>query len=622
MTSSSNTAVRIAAGGGDDVVVEHRGADRSDGPFVAIGEAMAAVRGGGEAAGEEALREATMRQAIRRAERDGAVEVAVVCGAWHVPALSAAAVGGAGEAKRDAAMLRGLASTKVAMTWVPWTERRLASGSGYGAGVSSPGWYAHVFAHPGPAGVTRWFARVAAMLRAEDHAVSPDHVVGAIRLAEALATLRGRPQAGLAELTDAAAAVIGDGRVGPLALIHERLVVGTALGGVPPQTPMVPLARDLAATARRLRLKQEASKRTLELDLRVGAGLGRSHLLHRLWALDVAWGRPVEARQSSGTFRETWELRWDPELEVRLIDASSYGTTLVAAATARLLERCAVGDPSRQVPIGELSATVELALLADLPDALAPLLERLATLTATEPDVVGLIDALGPLARILRYGDVRSIDAGGLGDVIDGLAVRITAGLFGAVSGLDDEGATQAATRLTATQAALALIGHPILLDGWPRALTAIAGDRAAGPTVHGLVRGRAVRLLIDAQHWTTDEGARWLSRALSAGTPPASGAAFVEGFLGGSGTVLLHDTALLGLVDGWLSRLPAGAFGDIVALLRRTFGAFEMGERHRIGELVAGRGDGRHPAPFGWDLDPARAAAAAHTVRTLLGVR
>ncbi len=44
-------------------VVEHRGADDSDdGPFAAIAEAMAAVRGDDEAVGEEALREAAMRR--------------------------------------------------------------------------------------------------------------------------------------------------------------------------------------------------------------------------------------------------------------------------------------------------------------------------------------------------------------------------------------------------------------------------------------------------------------------------------------------------------------------------------------------------------------------------------
>ena len=37
--------------------------------------------------------------------------------------------------------------------------------TGYGAGVRSPGWYAHVFNHPGEAGVSRWFVGAARLLR-------------------------------------------------------------------------------------------------------------------------------------------------------------------------------------------------------------------------------------------------------------------------------------------------------------------------------------------------------------------------------------------------------------------------------------------------------------------------
>ena len=44
-----------------------------------------------------------------------------------------------GPAKDDAALLKGLPKAKVAATWVPWTYGRLATASGYGAGVSSPG---------------------------------------------------------------------------------------------------------------------------------------------------------------------------------------------------------------------------------------------------------------------------------------------------------------------------------------------------------------------------------------------------------------------------------------------------------------------------------------------------
>jgi hypothetical protein len=604
-----------AAAGYDDAerwwedAVEHRGAEVG---FEVIAEAMAAVRGEPEAVGEELRREATMRQAIRTARSEGFQRVAVVCGAWHTPALELEYLDRSGCERDDKAALKGLAKTKVAVTWVPWTNRRLTSASGYGAGITSPGWYAHVFDHPGAPGIVRWFARVAELLRAEDHAVSPDHLVAATRLADGLATLRGRPAPGLAEVTDAAMAVLGEGGKGPLALIEERLVVGTELGSVPAGTPMVPLARALLAEQKKVRLKPEGVAKTLELDVRTPAGLARSRLLHRLWAVGVPWGAPEESRRSTGTFRETWRLHWEPELSVRLVDASAYGTTVPTAAETKLLERA-----ERETVLAELTGIVELALLADLPGVVEPVMHQLATRAAGDSDVTHLLDALGPLTRAVRYGDVRSTDTDSVREVIDGLAVRVCAGLVPAFASLDDDAAAAAAERLTAAQAAFALIDHPVRRDLWPRVLQQLAELS----TAHGLVRGRATRLLLDSEWWTTEAAGTRLSRALSAGTPPTVGAAFVEGFLAGSGTALLHDTALLATIDRWLTALASGAFADVVPLLRRTFGAFEAGERRRIGELVAGRGDGRAPAPYGWDLDAARAAAAVATVRQLLGV-
>jgi hypothetical protein len=97
-------------------------------------------------------------------------------------------------------------------------------------------------------------------------------------------------------------------------------------------------------------------------------------------------------------------------------------------------------------------------------------------------------------------------------------------------------------------------------------------------------------------------------------------GAAFVEGFLAGSGTVLVHDADLRAVVDRWLSSLTPQAFEETVPLLRRTFGAFEAAERRQLGVLVAG---GTRPATpvFGADVDPARLAAAMTTVRHMLGL-
>ncbi len=599
-------------------VVEHR-TGHSAGPFAAIGEAMAALREVHEPDGTpadpvERRREARMRTGIRDALAAGARDVAVVCGAWHVPALAAATEPGA--AARDAAVLRAgrvaaKGRPKVAVTWVPWTHRRLASATGYGAGVTAPGWYHHLFRHAGPYVVARWFAEAAQVLRRADHPASAADVVEATRLADALGVLRGRPLAGLAEVDDAARAVLGHGSDAPMRLISHDLVVGAELGAVPAATPMVPLARDLVAAQKRCRLKPEAAMRTLELDLRQPLHLARSRLLHRLTVLDVPWGVEAEGRASAGTFRETWSLRWDPELEVRLIEASGLGTTLESAATAAVLQRTRPASG-----LAELTALLEQCLLGGLVDALPGVLAAVEERAAVAAEVERLMAGLPALARTLRYGDVRGTEAGALERVVAGMVSRIAAGLPGACTGIDDDAAAAMAGLVRDVQAALSLLGHPEHLERWRAALVAVhERDR-----VHGLVQGVATRILADAGALGPPAVERRVARALSPGTPPLVAAAFVEGFLGGSAALLIHDAPLLAVVDAWMAGLPDAAFTAGLPLLRRTFGSFEAAERRVIGErLRSGQAPDTHRGPV--TLDPERVAAALATVGALLGV-
>ena len=602
-------ALAAAAGDPDperwwDDVIEHRG----DGApaFDEVAAAMTAVRGSHRATTvREAQREAYMRQALRRAIAEGHQRIAVVCGAWHVPALAEPLP----PATADASTLRGMPKVKVGVSWVPWTHRRLASDSGYGAGVRSPGWYAHVFHHPGEPGVGRWFVGAARLLRDRGMSASPDDLIAATRAATALAALRNRPRPGLAEVLDSAEAVMAGS--GGMTLIHRELIVGDAIGEVPDEAPQVPLARDLAAQQRKVRLKPEATARTVELDVRATNGRARSVLLHRLRALGVPWGSVEEGRGSSGTFRETWRLLWEPELTIRVIEQAAHGTTVQAAATHRLLERAAAAEV-----LADLVAVLDISLLADLPEVVRPVVARVEAQAAHDPDVVRVIDTLGPLARALRYGDVRGTDATALRAVFDGLVVRVLAGAVTACRSLDDAAAAAMVERIAGVQAALALVDHLARRAEWPAVLTVVAerGD------VHGLVQGRATRLLHDGGTWNRTLVEARLSRALSVGTAPVVGAAFVEGFLAGSGTVLVHDSELLDVIDGWVSSLPPDAFAVTAPLLRRTFGAFEPNERRQLGLLIA---DQAAPvwSGFGADVDGQRAAAALATVRLLLGV-
>ncbi|MGW4438935.1 DUF5682 family protein [Streptomyces sp. NPDC004596] len=627
-------AVLAGAAGFDDPerwwedVVEHRGAGPQDpfAPFNALEEAMAALREryGDGGRPRDLVREAHMRLQVRAARKEFGPEVAVVCGAWHVPALRERAT-----VTADRGLLKGLPKVRTDLTWVPWTHRRLARSSGYGAGIDSPGWYGHLFRAPDRP-VERWLTKVAGLLREEDRMVSSAHVIEAVRLAGTLAAMRGRPLPGLTETTDAVRAVMCDGSDVPLALVHDRLVVGDLLGEVPEAAPAVPLQRDLAREQRRLRLKPEALERELELDLRKDTDAGRGRLLHRLRLLGVGWGEPAESRGSTGTFRETWRLRWEPELSVRVAEAGVWGTTVLAAATAK-----AEADALAARALADVTALAEHCLLAGLPDALPVVMRVLADRAALDTDVGHLADALPALVRSLRYGDVRGTDTGALAGVAAGLAERVFVGLPAACAALDADAALEMRGHVDAVHTAVGLLaetlagapaaGHGDLRGRWRAVLRTLA----TRDTVPGVVRGRAVRLLLDDGELEPEEAARLMGLVLSPGTPPADAAAWIEGFAGGGGGMLLiHDERLLGLVDAWLTGVPADAFIDVLPLLRRTFSAYEPGVRRTLGELVR-RGPGADTARtartpvlpgFAAEPDTERADAVLPVLRLLLG--
>jgi hypothetical protein len=618
----------------EDVVEHVPGPAVAGGPgqsgtvFAAVAEAIGFLREDDEPDDRDAIREAHMRKVLRKTIKDGYERIAVVCGAWHVPALT-----GLPPAAPDDRLLRGLPKVKVTLTWVPWTYGRLSFASGYGAGIRSPGWYDHLFSAPGQP-IERWLARAAAVLRDEGIPVSPAHVIEAVRLADTLATLRGRPLAGLEEVEEAGQAVLCEGSDLLSALIQRKLVVGERLGAVPSATPMVPLQQDLRRQQRSLRLRPEASGRDYDLDLRKPNDLARSHLLHRLGLLDVPWGTITQGRTGHiGTFRESWQLTWRPELDLALIEASMWGSTVESAAAARA--RSAAENASG---LDELTALTERCLLAGLASdsepgesepgesALAAVLTAVRERAALDTDVTHLMSALPALVRAARYGDVRGTDPQRLCEVAVEMITRICAGLPVAVASLDETAERAMRDRVDAVHSAISLLSAaPIQHEPSRERWLATLGRLHAPP----LVSGRVTRLLLDAGQIGNDEAAARMSRELSAGAAAAAAAAWAEGFLSGSssaggGLLLVHDEKLLGLADSWLAGLSDDTFGAVLPALRRTFGGFLPPERRAIGERAARLDGSGRPARVEEedDFDRDRAAAAVDTVAMIVGAR
>lgn len=516
----------------------------------------------------EEQREAFMRETIRKAQKDGFEKIAVICGAWHAPALL-----DLGNAKADKALLKDLPKTKVAMTWVPWTHGRLAFSSGYGAGVESPGWYSHLWRNPENPTVS-WMVRVAQLLRSKDLDASSASVIEAVRLADTLTALTHRKVPGLPELMDAVRAVLCFGDDSMVQVIHQELILGEELGTVPAEVPSAPLSRDLQALQKRLRLQPSAGARDIDLDLRKETDLERSQVLHRLRLLGVNWGeiRPVSTK---GTFKEGWTLQWMPEYEIRLIEAGRYGQTVATASEHRVLELI-----QRATALPEVTHVLQDTLLANLSEATHRSIEKLSDLAASSTDVTHLMQAIPSLGQVARYGNVRQTDTQLLLHVLDGLIARVCVGLSNAVASLDDEAATQMMELIQSTHAALRNLQNEEYLKEWQRALRKISTQSG----VHGLVTGRVVRLLSDTHELTPEEVSKSFRLGLS-NPEPEQAANWAEGFLKGSGLILIHDHHLWNLLDQWVSELSDEGFQRILPLMRRTFSTFAPAERQKLGE-------------------------------------
>jgi len=556
-------------------------------------------------------REAHMRKILRKALKDDFQNIAIVCGAWHAPALQQL---DDFTAKADNALLRGIKKVKTEATWIPWTYELLSTQSGYGAGVQSPAWYELLFQNPDEE-TTRWMVKAARLMRGEDLDASAAHALEGVRLAETLATLRQQQLPGIEELKEAAITTLCDGESSRFALIEKKLIIGEAIGKVPEQVTTVALQKDIEQQIKSNRLTKyrnstkalwllaNASNPQGGLDLREESHRQKSFLLHRLNILNIPFGQLTKTnRNDQGSFKEYWKLKWKANFALQIIRAAGlYGNTVESAANTAILHQA---EEIKRLP--ELLSCIEQALYADLGQALPNLLRRLDDLAAVTKDILHLIDALPVLVRILRYGDVRDTDVSLMEQVVAHGVPRICIGLPAICISIDDEMASSVVQKIRTAHQAIHLLHEAAYSQQWYEALKKVMHL----PAVNPLVQGTVIRLLLDKNVITTEETAKEMHYALSGKGEAELATAWLEGFLKGSGLVLIHHTNLWTLVDEWISRLSPSHFREMLPILRRTFADFSQSERTQMLELAKGN------TPFSTHSTPKAPADDLQVVR------
>lgn len=372
-------------------------------------------------------REAFMAAMIRRAleEHDG--QVLVVTGGYHSYALYARLSGEPFVGTDDPAEYRPAAPADgedrgIALT--PYSYERLDSLTGYNSGMPNPGFYDLVW-HDRQAGrpltLRQLLTSVVGALRKRGQPVSTADLIAVQSSAEALASIRGHREVWRWDLIDAVTAALVKeeleyGIRHPfLEAVHE-VFRGGRRGRLAEGTPSPPLVRDIDALLERHELRPTMSVVEHCLDLTDPPQRERSQVLHRLRILQIqgfrrTGGTDFTTRHDLSELAEQWQVQWSPQFDAGAIEAARYGSTLLEAATAKLVEQSEAIQRDAEMAARLL---VE-ASLAGSGTLARELHARLEQLIRQDGSFAGVAASLGHLLYLYRYDEV--LQTGGRGDV-------------------------------------------------------------------------------------------------------------------------------------------------------------------------------------------------------------
>jgi hypothetical protein len=202
--------------------------------------------------------------------------------------------------------------------------------------------------------------------------------------------------------------------------------------------------------------------------------------------------------------------------------------------------------------------------------------------------------------------------------VVNGLLTRIVIGLPNACSALNDDAAEEMYGRLVQVHSALLTLQDAELLSGW----NGVLGQLLDQVDLHGLIAGRCCRLLFDQKLLEAGEVERRMGLAIAPGVEPVQSMAWIDGFLRGSGLILLHNEELWRILDDWVGVVRSEIFPQLLPLLRRTFSTFTAPERSQLGALARRGAGGRStPSSTTSTLDEDRARKVLPLVAQILGL-
>lgn len=540
-------------------------------------------------------RDLLMARAIEEVAGDG--PVAAVMGASHAAAMAA----GDFDLSLAGAFSR---SVPAAITVIPYSFPRLAEQLGYGAGNRAPQYYQRAFDRGGDfrTATLEVLIELAERLRVRGFSASLADTIEAYRLANMLATIRGKAAPGLDEVREATIATMCHGDPSHVEGFLWTGVVGRNVGRVASRVGRNSLQEEFWREVEKRKLPRTDSPEGFSLGLGDQVQVETSIFLHRLRLAGVPYatyvgqsiGRRKAEEDDPGGFaalsrrREAWEALWTPATDVALVERIVLGDSL-----ARVAERVLVERLDEAATTGQAADVLMESVVTSTPEALNRALDACERFAASDDDLVSLARACRALSGLSAYGSSREKVAFAQA-TIEALLLKIfTRAVLrapAACAGSDEAMAPVKGALRTLHEVALT---QPLADKlSWMEAARSISFSYSVNPGCAGLVAG----LLYLAQELDDGKVAELVSQRLSNHLEPEHAAGFLEGFLEVNALVLVKSRPVVAALDAFLTSIATERFKDALPVLRRAFSPLGATERRYLLEnLLALRKLGEH---------------------------
>ena len=546
-------------------------------------------------------REAHMSAAIVEAIASGG-PVVVVTGGFHTPALiEAVAQGKTSRAKAPDATSRSFL--------IRYSFAALDALNGYGAGLPQPFYYDYLWRRANDnAGAPAWrdtaldlasgFTR---RIRAQGHSISVPQQVEMVRVAEALAQMRGRHGALRHDLIDAARTALIKGEAGRRDVWTERLLEflrGDAIGDVPASAGSPPLVEHARSLARAHRIDiSDGARRRRQLDIRrKPTHLAASRYFHAMTLLGTNFanrdsGPDYLSNTQTELLFEDWSYAWSPTVEGRLIELAARADRVDSACLSVL--RAARDDLRTSGAGSDIAAIVDLiaqGLLAGVGGDLIDIVIDLGADIQAHADFAAVAQALRRLYHISSSGGPLRAPA-----ELDlkGAAVAAYLRLVYLCDDLPNTRADAAGARVDALRIMAELLNSDDA-GVFDRSLFDDAIDRVADANPPAEILGAVLAICVQAGRRTPDD----LSAALSghfAGSVQQEHERLgvLTGMLQAAPQLLWRTPGILEVIDGFLGGLEEENFLELLPHMRLAFTALNPREidlvAARLAQLLGG---------------------------------